>query len=92
MASHFYSRIAPDYGDLDNETKRCPGFVVGVTEHDGGVGLLMNGIDPKAKDFRGVFFTPDEAEEVIAALREAIDQAKRKIARGNAHPPRVRNE
>jgi len=91
MASNFYDRILPDYGDLDNETGRCPGFTLGVRENDGGIGLYMGPSkeDPDHGSYYNAFLNPAEAEELVSALQQAISRARTKKG-GLAHPRRVR--
>ena len=91
MASNFYDKHLPDYGDLDNATQNHPGFTFGIRENDAGVGIYMG---PVADDFDGnsyyrAFLNPEEAEELVAALQEAIRRA-RSQQRGPGHPRRVR--
>ena len=44
MASKFYDKHLPDYCDLDNKTRNCPGFRLGVCENDGGIKIDMGPI------------------------------------------------
>jgi hypothetical protein len=89
MASNFYDKHLPDYGDLDNQTGNCPGFAFGVRENDGGIGLYVG---PIADGFDGdtfyrAFLNPDEADELAYALKQAIERARSK---GGSHPLRVK--
>lgn len=91
MASNFYSRIAPDYGDLDDKSGGCPGYLVDVRENDGGVGVSLSAGPPAWKDSRGVFLTPAEGEQLVDALRQAIKRSRSKSTGLRGHPSRVRD-
>ncbi len=88
MASSFYSKLLPDYGDLDNQTKTAPGYRVYVLENDGGVSLQMIHADqdPATNAGSSVFLNVDETKELIRALEKAVERAEPKkanhIARG----------
>ena len=90
MASNFYDKNLPDYGDLDNDTKNHPGFTFGVRENDGGIGIYMGPVtdNPDGDSFYGAFLNPEEAEELVAAFRQAIQRARSKKG-GLSHPRRV---
>ncbi len=92
MASNFYDKDLPDYGDLDNQTGHCPGYKLGVRENDGGIGIYMGPVndDPDGDSFYSAFLNMDEAEELVAAFQEAIDRARPKNKNGLAHPRRVK--
>ena len=92
MASIFYDKILPDYCDSDNRTGNSPGFIFLVRENDGGVGLHMvpaNDSPDGDTSYNG-FLNPDEAEELLFALQQAITRAKSKSGRGLPHPKRVK--
>jgi hypothetical protein len=91
MASQFYDKHLPDYGDLDNGTGKCPGFTFGVLENDGGVGLYMGLVDEDydGTTFYRAFLNVGEAEKLKDALEEAIERAKGK-ALGVPHRDRVK--
>lgn len=80
MATNFYDRHLPDYGDLDNDTTNCPGFRFGVRENDGGIGIYMG---PVNDDFDGdtfwrAFLNVEEATELVNALQLAIERSRPK--------------
>lgn len=87
MASHFYSKNVPDYGDLDNQTGTRPPLLVEIVENDGGVGLLIYDDRLGSGKASGVFFNVEEAKDLLASLREAIERAEPKNAR---HENRVK--
>lgn len=82
MASKFYGKLLPDYGDLDNDTGTAPGYRVYVTENDGGVSLQLIHADkdPVTEAGSCVFFSVKEAKEIIFALQEAVGRAESKNA------------
>lgn len=83
-----YSVLLPDYGDLDNETKNCPGYRVYVLERDGGISLQMQHADkdPSTDDgLNAVFMNIEEAKNLIEGIQEAIDKTSYKNAN---HPNR----
>ena len=86
MASKFYGKLLPDYGDLDNQTGKAPGYRVYILENDGGVSLQMihADIDPISAKGCAVFLNVDEADEMLTALGEAIARARPKNARHKA--------
>lgn len=90
MASKFYGKLLPDYGDLDNQTGTAPGYRVYVLENDGGISLQMVHADkdPVFEVGSSVFLNVDEAKEMIEALQEAVDRAEPKNAN---HKPRGKN-
>ena len=88
MASHFYSRVAPDYGDLDNITGTRPGHLLEVLEKDGGVGISLYADDQGTGSYYAVYLNVKEAEELLDGLRQAIDRARPKQAN---HQDRVRD-
>jgi len=92
MASSFYHYVLPDYGDLDNVTKDCPGFVFGVRENDGGIGLYMYPADTPGDNDQeyAAFLNIDEAKNLMSALEKAIDRAAPKNVGRTIHKPRVR--
>lgn len=87
MGSCMYGKLLPDNGDLDNVTKTAPGYRVFVCENNGGVELSMIHADDDPVTTPGyqVFMNPDEAEELIHGLREAVQRARPKNAN---HPAR----
>ncbi len=91
MASNFYDKRIPDYGDLDNKTKTCPGFRFGVRENDGGIGIYMGPANDDVDDdtyYKG-FLNLREAEELVEAFEEAIERARPKNKGKLAHRSRV---
>ena len=92
MASNFYHYQLPDYGDLDNETAQCPGYVFGIRENDGGVGLYMYpaGTPGDNEQEYSAFLNIDEARALLSGLQGAIDRAAPKNERGTIHKARVR--
>lgn len=91
MASNFYDKNLPDYGDLDNGTGTCPGFRFGVRENDGGIGIDMGPVKDNVDGdtfYRG-FLNVEEAEELVAAFQRAIERARPKLQRGLPHKRRV---
>ena len=93
MASIIYDKIVPDYRDLDNRTGNNPGFNFAVRENDGGVGLHIVPVNDQLDgdtSYNG-FLNPDEAEELVFALQQAITRARSKSGRGVPHPNRARD-
>lgn len=88
MASHFYSRIAPDYGELDNATGTRSGHLFEIVENDGGIGIMLYSDDKGRGNYEAIFLNVDEAEEVLEGLRDAINRARPKNA---GHEARVRD-
>ena len=82
MASKMYGKLLPDYGDLDNKTKTCPGYRLFVLENDGGVSVQLIHADENPSTARGhsVFLNVKEARELIAGLEEAVGRASIKNA------------
>lgn len=81
MASNFYSKVLPDYEDLENVTGEHPGFELDITEQDRGIGVLMHPAPGKKGDGVGraqVYMTPEEARELVRGLQEAIARAESK--------------
>ena len=87
MASNFYSKIVPDYRDLDNQTGERPALLVEIVENDGGVGLLIHDDHLGSGKASAIFFNVEEAEDFATSLREAIERAEPKNAH---HENRVR--
>ena len=92
MASNFYHYILPDYGDLDNDTGRCPGYFFGIRENDGGIGLYMYPADAPGDNEQeyAAFLNIEEARELLCALQQAIDRASPKNMEKTIHKARVR--
>jgi len=92
MASNFYDYHLPDYCDLDNKTGQCPGFRFGIRENDGGIGIDMGPVkdDVDSDTFYRAFFNVQEAEELVTALREAIQRARQKTRGNHSHPGRIK--
>jgi hypothetical protein len=91
MASLIYSKILPDYTDLDNKSGKCPGYRTYIRENDGGVGfeLVLADDKPVPTSFGpAVFMNVDEAKEFLVALDEAIKRAEMK---DSIQPARGRN-
>ena len=81
MASNFYSKVLPDYEDLENVTGERPGFELDITEQDGGIGLLMHpapGTKGGGVGKAQVYMTLNEARELIQGLQGAIERAELK--------------
>ena len=91
MASLFYNKRFPDYGDLDNDTKGRPGYSFVILENDGGIGVHMGPVkdDYDGETFYRGFLNVSEAEELRDSLDEAISRAKGKTGPGRPHPNRV---
>lgn len=91
----FYEKVLPDTDDPDNETGKHPGFVVNIGERDGAIviGSVPHSADyhMKPEGWRYVVVNPDEAEEIIIALREAMRAAGKKPDGTHWHPRRTRN-
>jgi hypothetical protein len=79
----FYSKLLPDYGDLDNDTGQRPGYRVYIREREGGIGLQMvhANRDPITEEGSAVFLNVDEAQEMLQDLEEAIKRARTRSAR-----------
>jgi hypothetical protein len=94
MASIFYLRRAPDYGDPDNTTGDHPGYFLGVRENDGGIGVFLSPTNVPKDDPRqlSVFLNINEAIELATALDKAIERATPKNAERLLHQPRVRDD
>lgn len=93
MASNYYDKHLPDYGDLDNRTGNCPGFRLGVRENDGGIGIDMGPVADSvdADSYHRAFLNVPEAQELAAALQKAINCARSKSPGSVAHPSRARD-
>jgi hypothetical protein len=93
MASNFYDKHLPDYGDLDNTTGKCPGFRFGVRENDGGVGIDMGPIndDYDGDTFYRAFLNVQEAEEFVSSFQQAIERARQKTEGKLSHPRRIKD-
>jgi len=91
MASNIYDKNLPDYGDLDNETGERPGFTFGVRENDGGIGIYMGPVGDNfdGDTFYSAFLNPDEADELVAAFKEAIERAR--LKQGLPHRRRIKD-
>lgn len=92
MASNFYHYILPDYGDLDNDTGNHPGFVFGVRENDGGVGLYMYPADTPGDNEQEytVFLNVKEAKKLMDSLNQTIDRADSKLDGNERHKDRAK--
>lgn len=84
--SYSYSKILPDYTDLDNESGLKPGYRVYILENDGGISLQMihADSDPVTEVGSAVFLNVDEAQEMLQALKDAISLARPKKAEHRA--------
>lgn len=93
MASNFYDKHLPDYGDLDNVTETAPGFRFGIRENDGAIGIYMGPItdDLDGDSYYRAFLNLNEARELLWCLQEAIDRAATKNAARLAHKNRVKD-
>jgi len=82
----FYSKLLPDYEELDNDSGQKPGYRVYVHEKDGGIGLQMIHADrdPVTEVGSAVFLNVDEAQEMLQALQAAIARARPKNANHRA--------
>lgn len=91
MASLFYSKHLPDYGDLDNKTGQCHGYLFLIRENDGGIGISMGPIndDPDGETHYAAFLNIDEAQEMLDSLQGAINSAAPKNAKGLLHKNRA---
>ena len=87
MASKFYGKHLPDYGDLDNSTGTAPGYRVYILENDGGISLQMlhANDDPVTGKGSAVFLNTEEARELMRSLQQAMESAESKNAN---HPGR----
>ena len=93
MASIFYDKHLPDYGDLDNKTGTRPGFRFGIRENDGGIGIFMGPIndDPDSDRYYNGFLNVNEAEDLMNCLQDAINRATPKNRNRLLHRNRVMN-
>ncbi|MGD1046913.1 MAG: hypothetical protein ABR936_16535 [Bacteroidota bacterium] len=93
MASLFYSKHLPDYGDLDNSTGTCPGYLFLIRENDGGIGISMGPIneDPDGDTHYGAFLNLEEAKELVRGFQEAIRRAEPKNIGKIIHENRVKD-
>ncbi len=82
MSSCMYSKILPDYTDLNNDSNERPGYKVYVLENDGGISIQMqDAFDESETDtLRAVFMNVDEAKEFEKGINEAINRAVSKNA------------
>ena len=74
----FYERVAGDVRDPENEFGKHRGIVVSIGERDGGIvigTLPVEEYDKKDAFPQYAIVNTDEAEEIIAALRDAIRHA-----------------
>lgn len=80
MASCVYSKILPDYSDLDNDSGKRPGYKVYVVENDGGVSVQVQNADDNgdSETLKAVFMNKEEANEMLKGLTEAIARASLK--------------
>jgi hypothetical protein len=87
MASNVYSKLLPNYDDLDNESGTAPGYRVYILEKDGGISLqvIHANENPISSQGYAVFMNVDEAREFQESFAEAIDRAAIKSA---DHPAR----
>jgi len=92
MASYFYDKHLPNYGDLNNTTGKCPGFRFGVRENDGGVGIYMGPINDNfdGDTFYRAFLNVQEAEEFVSSFQQAIKCARPKTEGKTSHPRRIK--
>ena len=92
MASNFYHYILPDYRDFDNNTGNHPGFVFGVRENDGGIGLYMYPANTPGDNEQeySVFLNVKEAKELMDSLKQAIDRANSKFDGKKGHKDRIK--
>ena len=86
MASIMYSKLLPDYGDLDNASKTAPGYRVYIRENDGGIGLELFHANENLSTGQGssVFLNLKEARELIKGIEKAIERAEPKKANHKA--------
>lgn len=93
MASCMYSKLFPDYSDLDNDSGERPGFRLFIIENDGGISIQMqNAKDPIESDTaNSVFMTVKEAKEVINGLNDAIKRASFKNANHKSRAKDIEN-
>ena len=75
MAHFMYEETHPDMKDLDNRTGECPGFVFSVSQNDGYVIFATTPAvdDPDPMSVYGVVVEPKEAEAIMKAVQDAID-------------------
>lgn len=86
MSSIFYSKLLPDYTDIDNKIRNRPGYRVYIRENDGGICLEMihANRDRVTEEGSAVFLNVDEAQEMLQALEAAIARARPKNANHRA--------
>lgn len=84
--SLMYSKILPDYTDLDNGTGSKPGYKVFILEKDGGVSVQLQNADDNSDSntLKAVFMNVDEANEFMDGLKEAVSRAGAKNANHKA--------
>ncbi len=90
MASCIYSKILPDYSDLDNNSGERPGYKVFILENDGGISVQFQNADDESDSdtLKAVFMNVCEAKEMLNSLEDAINRASIKKAK---HKNRSRN-
>ena len=93
MASCMYSKLLPDYSDLDNDSGERPGFRLFIIENDGGISIQMqNAKDQIESDTtNSVFMTVNEAKELLNGLNEAINRASLKNEKHKSRAKKIEN-
>lgn len=93
MASCMYSKILPDYSDLDNDSGERPGFRLFIIENDGGISIQMqNAKDPIESDTaNSVYMTVKEAKELLTGLNDAINRASCKNSNHKSRAKDIEN-
>ena len=91
-----YSAVVPDIGGFDQATDTNPGYLVELGESDGLVALVVRPANQQntlsSEGVYGAVLNPQEAEELLHSLQEAIDLARERVRQGSGtgHPNRVR--
>ncbi len=82
METCMYSKILPDYSDLDNDSNKRPGYKVYVVENDGGISIQMQDASAKSENdtLKAVFMNVKEAKDFVEGINEAINRATSKNA------------
>ena len=77
-----YSKILPDYSDLDNDSGVRPGYKVFIIENDGGVSIQFQNADDisDSDTLRAVFMNKEEAKDFLDGFKKALDRAAYKNA------------
>ena len=73
----YYSDLSGDVRDPKNSTGRCPPFEVEVSAKDGSVCLRIGLENESVASLRQCCLSHEQAERLIAALREALRDARR---------------